>query len=822
MEDLLKNLNPAQREAVVNFRGPSLIIAGAGSGKTRVLTARIAYMIEQGVAPHNILALTFTNKAANEMRERIEGMVGRRSRYIVMGTFHSVFLRILRTEADRIGYPPAFTIYDTTDSVSLVRTICKELMLPDDVYKPKGVYAKISRLKNDLITPKVYEEDPVFLTDDRKRQQPQFIEVYKRYVARCRANAAMDFDDLLLNMAMLFKQNPDVLARYQEIFKYILVDEYQDTNHVQYLIVKNLAKAHGNICVVGDDSQSIYSFRGARIENILNFKKDFPAAQVYKLEQNYRSTQTIVNAANSVIGRNTSSRDLKKDCFSEGETGENIKLIKAYTDREEAELVAAEIKEIGRGGTQWEDIAVLYRVNARSRVVEESLRRRDIPYKIYRGHSFFDRKEIKDLLGYFRLIVNPRDDEAFKRIINYPKRGIGDTTVERIAAAARDNGLSMWEMTTAMQAEAATDDDKKLAKKTAAFMELIHGLALERLQRSLYDFGREVAVRSGIMGGFKAENTPEAVSALENIDELLNSMEIFREQKAKEAEEAGTPAADYVAQNEAYASEATLEEWLQSVALMTDMDADEPENRNKVTLMTVHSAKGLEFRTVFIVGMEEEQFPSLREGSQTELEEERRLFYVALTRAREAAFLSYSESRFVHGNMTFCRPSRFLREIDAKYLDGNIPGVEEAYVSRNREWGQSGKPVWEARKPDRPGNSATEKLSAPLYGRRTYYPPREQEPPQKVTPVVPDARFKKVAATPARPVETSTKPAPEGSAFAPGMRVLHAKFGKGTIEEVEIMAGASSASDLKIVVAFDDSAAGRKTLLSKFAKLEII
>ncbi len=826
MEEIVKNLNPAQKEAVMNFRGPSLIIAGAGSGKTRVLTARIAYMIEQGIAPHNILALTFTNKAANEMRERIEGMVGRKSRYIQMGTFHSVFLRILRTEADRIGYPSSFTIYDTTDSISLVKTICKELMLPDDVYKPRGVYSKISRLKNDLITPKVYEEDPVFITDDRKKQQPQFIDIYKRYVARCRANAAMDFDDLLLNMVMLLKQNPDVLAKYQDIFKYILVDEYQDTNHVQYLIVKNLA-AHGNLCVVGDDSQSIYSFRGARIENILNFKKDFPAAQVYKLEQNYRSTQTIVNAANSVIGRNSSSRDLKKECFSAGEEGENIRLIRAYTDREEAELVAAEIKELGRGDAQWEEVAVLYRVNARSRVVEESLRRRDIPYKIYRGHSFFDRKEIKDLLGYFRLIVNPRDDEAFKRIINYPKRGIGDTTVERIAAAAREKGVSIWETVESLQAEAATPEEKTLAKKTAAFMELIHGLALERLQRSLYDFGREVAVRSGIIGGFKAENTPEAVSALENIDELLNSMEIFREQKVKDAEEEGLDPQEA----------SSLEEWLQSVALMTDMDADEPENRNKVTLMTVHSAKGLEFRYVFIVGMEEEQFPSLREGNQTELEEERRLFYVALTRAKESAFLSYSESRFVHGNMTFCRPSRFLREIDEKYLDGNIPGVEEAYGGGaggwgggRKEWGQSGKPVWEARKPDRPGSSAAEKLSAPLYGRRPGgYPQRESEPPQKVNPVVPDARFKKVASIPqrpvepaARPVESTAKPAPEGSPFRPGMRVLHAKFGKGIVDEVEIMAGASSAADLKIVVTFDDPSAGRKTLLSKFAKLEII
>lgn len=815
MEEILKNLNPAQKEAVVNFGGPSLIIAGAGSGKTRVLTARIAYMMEQGAAPHNILALTFTNKAANEMRERIEGMTGRKSRYIHMGTFHSIFLRILRVEADRIGYPSSFTIYDTTDSVSLVKTICKELLLPDDVYKPKALYSKISRLKNDLITPKVYEEDPVFITDDRKRQQPQFIEVYKRYVARCRANAAMDFDDLLLNMVMLFKLNPDVLAKYQDIFRYILVDEYQDTNHVQYLIVKNLVAGHGNICVVGDDSQSIYSFRGARIENILNFKKDFPSARVYKLEQNYRSTQTIVNAANSVIARNSSSRDLKKECFSAGEAGENIRIIRAYTDREEAELIAAEVKELGRKGAQWDEIAVLYRVNARSRVVEESLRRRDIPYKIYRGHSFFDRKEIKDLLGYFRLIVNPRDDEAFKRIINYPARGIGDVTVGKISASAHERGVSMWEAVEAMAATAATTEEKTLAKKTAAFMELIHGLALERLQRSLYDFGREVAVRSGIIGGFKAENTPEALSALENIEELLNSMEIFREQKAAEAVEEGRD------QQET----SSLEEWLQSVALMTDMDNDEPENRNKVTLMTVHSAKGLEFRYVFIVGMEEDQFPSLRDGGQTELEEERRLFYVALTRAKEAAFLSFSESRFVHGNMTFCRPSRFLREIDEKYLDGNIPRAEEAYgglrgaaVGSGNFGGQSGKPVWEARKPDRSAGMR----GAGQSGQRAQYPLRQSEPPHKVAPVIPDARFRKVAATPPRPVESVSKPAPEGSPFQLGMRVSHAKFGAGTVGEVEIMAGAASAADLKVVVVFDDPAAGRKTLLSKFAKLEIM
>jgi DNA helicase-2/ATP-dependent DNA helicase PcrA len=803
MKDILDGLNPAQRAAVENFDGPSLIIAGAGSGKTRVLTSRIAYMITKNIKPYNILAMTFTNKAANEMRERIAKMVPKplsketsQSLLRNMGTFHSIFMRILRAEAEKIGYPPAFTIYDTTDSVSLIKSICREMLLPDDIYKPKGLAAKISRLKNDLITPAVYEEDPAFITDDRKRQQPQFIEVYKRYVAQCRANGAMDFDDLLVNMVVLFKQNRDVLAAYQARFKYILVDEYQDTNRVQYLIVKALSQAHGNVCVVGDDSQSIYSFRGARIENILNFTRDFPSAQIYKLEQNYRSTQTIVNAANSVIARNRASRDLKKECFSDGEVGERIRLIGAYTDREEAELVATEIRDLGRKSAEWDEIAVLYRVNARSRVIEEALRRRDIPYKIYRGHSFFDRKEIKDLLGYFRLIVNPRDDEAFRRIINYPARGIGDVTVAKIAALAAETGVSMWEAVEAMNAEATTKEEISLAKKTASFMELVHALALERTQLGLYQFGREVATRTGIIGGFKAENTTEAISALENIEELLNSMEIFREQKTAEAMEEGLDPQQVV----------SLEEWLQSVALMTDMDnEDEPENRNKVTLMTVHSAKGLEFRYVFIVGMEEEQFPALRDGGQTELEEERRLFYVALTRAKEAAWLSYSESRFQHGNMIFCRPSRFLGEIDAKYIDGALPvprgeSAQSGWDGRNTKdspfgkW-QSRKPVWEARKP---------------------------APPQKVAPVVPDGRFKKVASAPVSSAENVLRPAPEGSPFEAGMRVCHAKFGRGTVEDVEIMAGAQSSADLKIVVVFDDPIAGRKTLLSKFAKLEIL
>jgi DNA helicase-2/ATP-dependent DNA helicase PcrA len=784
MNDILAQLNPAQRDAVVNFKGPSLIVAGAGSGKTRVLTARIAYMIAQGVAPHTILALTFTNKAAAEMRERIEGMIGARSRYIQMGTFHSVFLRILRAEAQRIGYPSAFTIYDTTDSVSLVKSICRDMSLGDnDKYKPRTMFSKISRLKNDLITPTVYEEDPVFMTDDRKRGTVQFLEIYKRYVAQCKANGAMDFDDLLLNMVVLLKNNPDVLTKYQDRFRYILVDEYQDTNHVQYLIVKALAMAHGNICVVGDDSQSIYSFRGARIENILGFKRDFPSARVFKLEQNYRSTQVIVQAANGVIARNSGSGELKKECFSEGERGENIKLLRAYTDREEAEMVASEIRTLGRSGAQWEDIAVLYRVNALSRGIEEALRRREIPYKIYRGHSFFDRKEIKDLLGYFRLIVNPRDDEALKRIINYPARGIGEVTMGRLAASAREGGVSLWEA-------AERSDDKKIRP----FIELINALSLKRSELPLYEFGREVAVRTGIIGGYKADGSAEAISALENIEELLNSM-----------------VADETAGEDGEAAPLTLENWLGNVALMTDMDsADEPENTNRVTLMTVHSAKGLEFRHVFIVGLEEELFPSVRDGDTTEIEEERRLFYVALTRAKERSFLSMAEQRFIHGNMAFRRPSRFVREIDRQFVDGTLADD----TPRQSGFGGSSQPMWEPRKPDRKPdrtpsgypNRNPARPTAPVGGQKNTF--------ERFTPN--DSRLKPVANTQNSPSAATSV------TLAPGVRVSHAKFGAGTVEQAETMAGASNASDLKVVVTFDDPAHGRKTLLSKFAKLDLI
>ena len=666
---ILQGLNPAQRAAVEAYDSASLIIAGAGSGKTRVLTSRIAYMIEQKVDPKNILALTFTNKAAEQMRERIRQMVpGRKSRELFMGTFHSIFARILRTDAERIGFPANFTIYDASDARNLIKTIVKELNLADDKYKPNTIASRISQAKNALVTPGAYLANSAHATEDRRAQIPEFGNIYNLYCQRCKHNGAMDFDDLLLQTNILLRDCPDVLERYQEQFKYILVDEYQDTNYAQYIIVRRLSQHHGKVCVVGDDAQSIYSFRGAKIENILSFQRDYPEAKVFKLEQNYRSTRTIVEAANSVIVHN--SRRMEKRCFSEGDEGEKIRVLKAYTDREEAELVVQDLRDKVRAtGDAWNEAAILYRTNNQSQALEESLRRRGIPYRIYKGASFYDRKEIKDMLAYIRLVVNPRDDEAFRRIVNYPARGIGDTTVLRIAQLAAERGVSMWEAVDALVAEPVSDPvQRTIVRKVAEFVALIRSLSLERAQKGLYDFGMEVASRSGILALFRRENSPEATSALDNIEELLNSMQLFKEQRDAEIR-SGERQED---------EEATIDEWLQNVMLMTDMDKDDPEDRNKVTLMTVHSAKGLEYKYVYIVGLEENLFPSQRAAESPDgIEEERRLFYVALTRAKVEATISYAEMRFKWGNMEFSRPSCFLREIDPKYVRADFDAGEE-------------------------------------------------------------------------------------------------------------------------------------------------
>ena len=819
---ILQGLNPAQLAAVVNYDSPSLIIAGAGSGKTRVLTARIAYMIEQGVAPFNILALTFTNKAAQQMRERIAQMIpDNRSRYIRMGTFHSVFSRILRENAEKIGFPESFTIYEPSDCKNLIKTIVRELNLADEKYKPNLIASRISYAKNCLVTPGAYLANSVYAAEDRQAQIPEFGNVYNIYCQRCKRNGAMDFDDLLLQTNILLRDAPDVLARYQELFKYILVDEYQDTNYAQYVIIRRLSQLHSRVCVVGDDAQSIYSFRGAKIENILSFQKDFPAARVFKLEQNYRSTRTIVDAANSVIVRN--SKRMEKHCFSAGDVGEPIRILKAYTDREEAEMVVSDLRDkVRSAGDDWSEAVILYRTNNQSAVLEDNLRRRGIPYRIYKGASFYDRKEIKDMLAYIRLVVNPRDDEAFRRIVNYPARGIGDTTVLRIAQLAAERGVSMWEAVDALVAEPVSDPvQRTIVRKVAEFVALIRSLSLERAQKGLYDFGMEVASRSGILALFRRENSPEATSALDNIEELLNSMQLFKEQRDAEiraGEELG---------------EATVEEWLQSVTLTTDMDKKEDAgDDDKVTLMTVHSAKGLEFKYVYIVGMEENLFPSQRAAESPEgFEEERRLFYVALTRAKCSAVLSYAEMRFKWGNMEFSRPSCFLREIDPRYLDGAVgagqtPVREEAAaggrtaleelrrrfdVRYQQRAGGSGKPSFGGAKSSFGGRGGAysggsrPESGAPSFGGQGGTDSAFRRPALQ-RPVVPE-NLRRLGGGAAPAAGNAA-----ASGYAVGERVEHPKFGCGEIVRIETLA-----ADHKLVVVFEEY--GEKTLLAKFAKL---
>ena len=823
---ILQGLNPAQRAAVEAYDSASLIIAGAGSGKTRVLTSRIAYMIQKGIKPKNILATTFTNKAAQEMRERIVKMIPEhltegQARHIWMGTFHSIFARILRTDAERIGFPTNFTIYDASDARNLIKTIVKELNLADDKYKPNTIASRISQAKNALVTPSAYLANSAHATEDRRAQIPEFGNIYNLYCQRCKHNGAMDFDDLLLQTNILLRDCPDVLERYQEQFKYILVDEYQDTNYAQYIIVRRLSQHHGKVCVVGDDAQSIYSFRGAKIENILSFQRDYPEAKVFKLEQNYRSTRTIVEAANSVIVHN--SRRMEKRCFSEGDEGEKIRVLKAYTDREEAELVVQDLRDKVRAtGDAWNEAAILYRTNNQSQALEESLRRRGIPYRIYKGASFYDRKEIKDMLAYIRLVVNPRDDEAFRRIVNYPARGIGDTTVLRIAQLAAERGVSMWEAVDALVAEPVSDPvQRTIVRKVAEFVALIRSLSLERAQKGLYDFGMEVASRSGILALFRRENSPEATSALDNIEELLNSMQLFKEQRDAEirgGEELG---------------EATVEEWLQSVTLTTDMDKKEDAgDDDKVTLMTVHSAKGLEFKYVYIVGMEENLFPSQRAAESPEgFEEERRLFYVALTRAKCSAVLSYAEMRFKWGNMEFSRPSCFLREIDPRYLDGAVgagqtPVREEAAaggrtaleelrrrfdVRYQQRAGGSGNPSFGGAKSSFGGRGGAysggsrPESGAPSFGGQGGTDSAFRRPALQ-RPVVPE-NLRRLGGGAAPAAGNAA-----ASGYAVGERVEHPKFGCGEIVRIETLA-----ADHKLVVVFEEY--GEKTLLAKFAKL---
>ena len=767
----LNELNPAQQDAVTNTEGPVMVIAGAGSGKTRVLTYRIAHLINKGVDPFNILSLTFTNKAAQEMKERIRKIIGyNEARNIWMGTFHSVFARILRTESEKIGYPSNFTIYDTQDAKNLIKTILKEKGLDDKVYKPNLVLNRISSAKNNLISATRYVNDVTLQSEDRQAAKPRIGEIYQTYETRCFQASAMDFDDLLFKTNILFKDFPDVLHKYQHRFKYILVDEYQDTNFSQYIIVKKLAAVFQNICVVGDDAQSIYAFRGANIENILNFKNDYPELKTFKLEENYRSTKTIVGAANNIIKNN--KHQLEKNVFTSNELGNNIKVYAAATENEEGKIVANAIFDIQQQEkAKNKDFAVLYRTNNQSRSIEESLRRKNIPYKIYGGLSFYQRKEVKDMLAYFRLIVNPNDEESLKRVINYPARGIGNTTLDKISITAVNQQKPIWEIITNINYY-PVDINNGTKNKLAQFVEMIRSFQIQLQTKNAYDVGHEVASTSGILKELFSDRTPEGISKYENIQELLNGLKEFSENE-NELEEDVTPRG--------------LPEFLQDVALLTNADNEKDEDKNKVTLMTIHASKGLEFPHVFIVGLEENLFPSqLSLTSRADLEEERRLFYVAVTRAEKSLTLSYAVSRYKFGTAQFNEPSRFLSEIDDDFLDfqtpKSIPSSQPASFDFER------------------------KAYSSNYQNRSNYKSSNQQQIKQHTPPPLPKNLKKIPLN--QQVATSSA---ESLDLKEGTMVNHERFGNGIITNLE---------NGKATVNFQQS--GTKQLLLKFAKLTVI
>jgi len=771
LANYLDNLNEAQQQAVKNFEGPSLIIAGAGSGKTRVLTYRIAHLLQNKVPPSSILALTFTNKAAREMKERIAGVVGPQvARYLWMGTFHSIFSRILRAEASLIDYPSTFTIYDTQDAKSLLRTIIKSMALEENTYKPSTIMGRISAAKNNLVLPAGYRQNEIARENDQAARIPRTWEIYEEYSRRCKNAGAMDFDDLLLMTNVLFKRFPDTLMKYQRIFRYILVDEYQDTNYSQYLIVKNLAELHHNLSVVGDDAQSIYSFRGARIENILNFKNDYPEFKVYKLEQNYRSTQTIVNAANSIISKN--KNQLQKTVFSENDAGAKIKVLNALNDQEEGFLVVNEIfqKRMAEHDN-YSDFAILYRTNAQSRVFEEVLRKRNIPYKIYGGLSFYQRKEIKDLLAYFRLVINPKDDESFKRVINYPVRGIGATTIGKLEEYANQNDTSMFAVATDPMMLQKAGLNAGASKKVTEFVTLIDAFAERSLTMEAYEMAQRIATEAGILSELYQDKSPENISRYENTQELLNAIQQFTISAIEEGHSS------------------LLANFLEEVSLLTDQDNEKTEDFDKVTLMTVHSPKGLEFNNVFVVGLEENLFPSGFSGTMTlpELEEERRLFYVALTRSKHQAFLSFAQQRFKWGKTEFCHPSRFIGEIDPQYLDIQNSRYFQHHISNE------------------PSN---------LHGgfNRNAYSSGERSgftPPKPSGSLGANYRRGNDSA-PAENFDAS-----DPNSLQVGMFVEHQRFGRGKIVDLE---GLMPEKKAKVFFAN----AGEKQLLLKFAKLKIV
>ncbi len=757
MSDYINELNENQREAVLYCDGPSLVIAGAGSGKTRVLTYKIAWLLEHGYEPWNILALTFTNKAAREMKERISGQVGgQRARYLWMGTFHSMFLRILHAESRSIGFSQQFTIYDAADSRSLLKSIIKSMNLDDKLYRPATVQNQISNAKNRLMLPRDYASSAAIRMADERNRMPLLAEIYREYFERCHQADAMDFDDLLLYTYLLFNNHKDdILAKYQQQFRYILVDEYQDTNYAQHCIVTQLAGQHNHVCVVGDDAQSIYSFRGADIDNILHFTRTFRGTKVFKLEQNYRSTQTIVGAANSLIGKN--KMQIRKDVYSRREQGEAITVMRAVSDIEEGEIVAGRIASMHAGnGMPYSAFAVLYRTNAQSRIFEETMRKRGIPYRVYGGLSFYQRKEIKDIIAYFRMAVNPNDEEALKRTINNPARGIGDTTIGKVMAAASQAHTSLWNVICDPVAT-GLDVSKGTLTKLSAYRDLIQTFNSQVTARTACEIGADIVRQSGMAKEIMQDNSPEGLSRKENVDELMNALEGFTQDRLEQGDTA-----------------VLLSDYLSDVSLLTDQDNDrDGDDTPRVTIMTIHSAKGLEFNTVFVVGMEEGLFPNLRnDGNGTaalrELEEERRLFYVALTRAEQHCFLSFAKMRFRYGRMEFSSPSRFLNDIDRTYL--SVEGAGNATI-------------------------------------RTVAAARPSPPPPARPPVL-----KRIGSTLVSPPRADVGTA---ALLSAGQTIEHERFGTGTVLNVE-----GAGDDARATIEFKN--AGVKKLLLRFARFKVV
>lgn len=772
LANYLDSLNPAQKQAVMQKDGPMIIIAGAGSGKTRVLTYRIAHLMNGGVDAFNILSLTFTNKAAREMKERIASVVGAsEAKNLWMGTFHSVFARILRSEADKLGFPSNFTIYDTQDSVRLITAIIKEMGLDKDRYKPKQVLNRISSFKNSLITVRAYFNNSDLQEADLMASRPKVGDIYKEYVDRCFKSGAMDFDDLLLRTNELLARFPEVLAKYQDRFRYIMVDEYQDTNHSQYIIVRALADRFQNICVVGDDSQSIYSFRGANIQNILSFQKDYPDVKTFKLEQNYRSTKNIVNAANSVIEKNKTKLD--KEVWTSNDDGEFIKVMRTISDGEEGRFVAQSIFDNKMNLQLKNDqFAILYRTNSQSRAMEDALRKKNIEYKIYGGLSFYQRKEIKDILSYLRLLINPNDEEALKRVINYPARGIGSTTIDKLTIAANHYKKSIFEILKHLD-KVDLKINAGTKTKLQNFLNMILRLQIEAQTKDAFEIADTVVKETRLIKDLEKEGTPEAVSRVENVQELLNGVKDFITDKTEEGEDA------------------SLTSYLEEVALYTDLDDDKKDDKPKVSLMSIHQSKGLEYPYVYIVGLEENLFPSaMSMNTRSELEEERRLFYVALTRAEKQAYLTYAQTRYRWGKLTDGEPSRFLEEIDDSYLEYLTPKTPIGSTNRFIDAGLFD---------DAPKKIRFQK---PIQRKRA-----EREQVKKAT-FIPPKNLKKVS-------QTSTGANLFDDKITVGNIVEHNRFGKGEVIKLE-GAGANKKAEIQF------GTAGKKNLLLKFANLKVI